>query len=216
MRISTRVVIDSETLRVLERDSYEYSGPVALCKGDAAKNQALSNASTASANSNTLFGEGQTAQNELLPFLNSEMTNPSGFGQPALNMMTTQAGQATSGSLGNTEQQAKLRAARTGNTAGESAIISAAGRNAAGDLTNADTGVQVENAQEKLKQQAAGAAGMESLAGMDTNAALNALGVSNQGVNAWGNANTAAWGPFESIMGDIGFGGKAGGMSFSV
>ena len=37
MQINTRLVVDIETGRVLERESYDYSGPVALCKHEEEK-----------------------------------------------------------------------------------------------------------------------------------------------------------------------------------
>ena len=92
MKIYTLLSIDIETGRTLAEESHEYSGPVALAKGDAAKGDALTNAQTGQQGYGTLFNEGQQTQGEVLPFLNQEITNPQGFGQQQLNAMNTATG----------------------------------------------------------------------------------------------------------------------------
>src|ERR1700761_747802 len=137
MKIYTLLSIDIETGRTLAEESHEYSGPVALAKGDAAKGDALTNAQTGQQGYGTLFNEGQQTQGEVLPFLNQEITNPQGFGQQQLNAMNTATGQATSGGLSAATQAAKLNAARTGNPAAQSAIIANAARSGENAQSNA-------------------------------------------------------------------------------
>lgn len=161
-------------------------------KGGAAKGAALTNAGTGQTENSTLFGTGTGIQDSLLPFLQGEITNPSGLGQPTVNAMTTEAGEATSGSLANAAERAKLQAARSGNVAGQSAIISSAARNSADALSKANLGTQIDNAQEKLKQQQAGAAGLESMGAGDIKGSLESLGLSNEAINAWSGANKSA------------------------
>jgi hypothetical protein len=165
-------------------------GPVN--KGNAAKGDALTNATTGQQGYGTLLGEGQAEQNDILPFLNQEVTNPQGLGQPTLNAITTSTGQATSGGLSDAAQKAKLQAARTGNPAAQSAIIANAARTGQNAQSNANLDTQVLNAQTKLKQQQQGAQGIEQLGALDTNAALEDLGLSNSAINAWSGANKSA------------------------
>ena len=54
MRISTRVVIDLETGKVIARDSYEYSGPLALAIKAATK--AASGAASTAAQTGNQYG----------------------------------------------------------------------------------------------------------------------------------------------------------------
>lgn len=176
----------SDWLRQIE----VHYGPVN--KGNAAKGDALTNATTGQQGYGTLLGEGQNEQSDILPFLNQEVTNPQGLGQPTLNAITTSTGQATSGSLSDASQKAKLQAARTGNPAAQSAIIANAARTGENAQSNANLDTQVLNAQTKLKQQQQGAQGIEQLAGLDTNAALEDLGLSNSAINAWSGANKSA------------------------
>jgi hypothetical protein len=197
----------------LRRQEVHY-GPVN--KGVVAKGQALQNATSGADTSATLLGEGENEQqSELLPFLNSEITNPSGYGQPALNAMTTATGQAASGATANATEQAKLNAARTGNTAGQSAIIANAARSGANAQTNANNQVQIGNAEEKLKQQQQGAQGLGQVASSDLSGGLGALGLSNEAINAWSNANKSAGNLWSNVgLPLIQAGGQAAGAAF--
>ena len=171
-------------------------------KGSAAKGQALANAGTGAAEAGSLYDLGLGPESEATGYYENELLNPTGFGQPAMNLMTTQAGQAASGTASNADEAAKLRAARTGNTAGQSAIIDAASRNAATGNANAQTDVQIQNAEQKLKQQGQAAQGLTNIGGTDLEDSLRALGMSNEAISAWSGANTSAWQPFENIFGD--------------
>lgn len=176
----------------LSKAGLEHNPWPVMGKGDAAKKDALTNATTGQTEGGTLFGEGQANQNAVLPFLKNEVVNPQGFGQSTTNAMTTDVGQATSGALSDATNRAKLLSARTGNTGGQSAIIGAAARDASKAQTGGNLDVQIANAKAKLAQQQSGAAGLEGMAGMDTSAGLNALGLSNESINAWSNANKSA------------------------
>jgi hypothetical protein len=165
-------------------------GPVN--KGNAAKGDALTNATTGQTDSSLLLGEGQNAQAGLLPFLNQEVTNPQGFGQPALNAMTTATGQAVSGATSAANQNAKLQAARTGNPAAQSAIIANAARTGQNAQSDANLDTTIQNAELKQRQQQAGASGLMNLTGLDTKAALDSLGLSDESINAWSGANKSA------------------------
>jgi hypothetical protein len=192
MKTGHYATFDMETLEWLERPLVDYEGEVAFAKGDAAKGDALANAQTGQKGYGMLMGEGQADQAGVLPFLDQEVTNPQGFGQPTLNAITTATGQATSGALSNADQQAKLQAARTGNPAAQSAIIANAARTGENAQSNANLETNIQNAELKQKQQQSGAAGLMDLTGMDTNAALADLGLSNSAINAWSGANKSA------------------------
>lgn len=193
-----------ETLEWIKRPLREWNGDVSLAKGGAEKQGATANMKTGDELENTLFGESQSEQADLLPFLTGEITNPGGLGAPALNAMTTAAGQTTSGSLSDATNRAKLQAARTGNTAGTSAIIANSSRNAANAQSDAQLGIQEENAKTKLQQQQEGAKGLGALGSADLSAALGSLGLSNEAINAWSGANKSAGGIGSDIMGLLG------------
>ena len=191
MHVITRVVWDMETLEILERDMRPYDGPWALAKGETGKGLGIQSGNAGLGQAAEDFATGQDAQQPLLPFLVNELQNPSGFGQPAVNAMTTQAGQAASGAVSGAKQNAELQSSRSGNPAAQSAIIANAARTGANAETNAATNVQVQNAMEKMKEQQAGAAGLGSLGATDLGDALKGLGVANEGADAWANSENA-------------------------
>ncbi len=124
-----------------------------------------------------------------LPFLQNELTNPQGFGQPAVNQMETQGGQAVAGAAGAGTEAADLLASRTGNTAAVPGVIDNSTRNAMKQQSNNVLSVDQANNQAKLQQQQEGSEGLEKMYGTDVTAALNALGLSNQAVSDWTQAD---------------------------
>jgi hypothetical protein len=122
-----------------------------------------------------------------MPFLENELNNPQGLGQPALNQIQTQSGQAIAGATGAGNEQALLNASRTGNTAAVPGIIDANTRNAIAGQSNNALSTNIENAKLKQQQQQAGASGLEKMYGTDVSAALQSLGLSNQSIGEWNN-----------------------------
>lgn len=204
-RIVVNPVLNMETLQWEGNDGvYFYDGPVADFKGASGTEQA--NEKTAQNWANTNNANASQIQGEMLPFYQSEVTNPQGFGQQTLNEMGTSAGQATSGAVGGAIDAAKLNASRRGNTGNISSIIDATTR--AGGKMNADSALDValKNAQLKQAQQQSGIAGMGGLESQDVNASLSSLGLSNTAANDVAQQSQAA---FSSIFGPL-VGGAAG------
>ena len=129
--------------------------PRAMNKGD--MSQMMQNANTANAENTQLTNMGIGAEQQVLPFLQSEIANPQGFGQQGVNEMLTAGGQAASGATGQATEAANLRASRSGNPSSTSSIIDAAARAGMQNQTNNANNVNIQNLQEKLKQQQAGA-----------------------------------------------------------
>ena len=83
--------------------------PRAMNKGGTS--QAQTNITAGDTAFDQLGAEGQAEQADVLPFLQSEMTNPAGFGTQGTNELLTAGGQATSdgpstaASVGNAGQQ---------------------------------------------------------------------------------------------------------------
>jgi hypothetical protein len=123
-----------------------------------------------------------------LPFLQNELNNPQGFGQQDLSKMQTQGGQAVAGATGAANEQAQLLASRTGNTAAVPGIIDNTARNAMQQQSKNVIGTDLQNDQLKQQQQQAGSAGLEKMYGTDVSAALSALGLQNQAIGDWTNA----------------------------
>jgi hypothetical protein len=192
-----------ETLQWVGNDGvYEYDGPVSDFKGPGAA-QAVTNMGTGATNANTLFGESQGEQSQILPFLSQEATNPQGFGQQTMGQMTTAGGQATAGALGSGINKADLTASRTGNQAALSDIIAAATRGGESATSNNSLDLGLQNAKLKQQQQQAGITGIGELSAGNEGSALSSLGLSNSAIQDWASANTSAWGPALGITGDI-------------
>jgi hypothetical protein len=181
MRIRVNPAFNIETGELLTHSGeYEHSGPVILFKGGTS--QATANMNTANAEQSTLQNMGLNEENQVLPFLSSEMTNPSGFGQQGVNELMTAGGEATSGALGGAKEAAQLKASRTGNPSTSSSIIDAAARAGMNQQSNNALGVNEANLKEKLAQQQAGEQGIASLGEANIGESLSALGLSNQAV----------------------------------
>lgn len=203
MRIVINPVLDMETLEWVGNDGvYSYDGPVTLAKGAAAK-QDLANQKTASNWASPLMQQAQSEQQTLLPFFNQELLNPQGFNPQTLGEMTTASGQSTSSALGNAAQQARLNAARTGNMASLPGVIDEAARSAMKTGSNNALDINLKNQELKNAQQQAGVSGLNGLSNEDIQAALNSLNAASGASQAWGSANQSAWGPFNSIFGDL-------------
>ena len=188
----TKCTLDMETLEWVSVESIPYDGPWAELKGAGQQGAARANVGTGANYSNSLYGMGTANEADVMPFLQQEVYNPQGYGQPAMNLATTQAGQAASGKVADATEKANLRAARSGNLAGQSAIIDSASRSGANALTNAQTGAQLANDKAKLSQQQAGAKGMLDLSGQNLRDSLASLGLSNEAINAWSGAKKAS------------------------
>jgi hypothetical protein len=143
---------------------------------------ALSNAGVGNAYSSGYQNAAGGVQSAELPFLQNELFDPQGFGQPALQPMQTQGGQSVAGATGAADEQAQLLASRTGNTAAVPGIIDATARNAMKQQSGNVLGTDIANAQLKQQQQQEGSAGLEKMFGTDVSAALQSLGLSNQAI----------------------------------
>lgn len=130
--------------------------------------------------------------NELFPFLSNELKNPQGYGQDALNQMLTQGGEAVSGATAAADENARLNATRTGNTASLPAAIAENARNAMRQQSSNAIGVNLQNENLKQQQQQQAAQAMQNLYSGNTQAALNSLGLQSQLINDWTQGKAAA------------------------
>ncbi len=207
MRIRENPTFDIKTGRFLYCDAeYEDFGPKVLMKGGT--DEAKQNMATANTENSQLFNQGQQEQQQILPFLKSEMTNPLGFGQQGTNEMLSAGGEAASGAVGGATEAANLRASRMGNPSSTASIIDAASRAAGQQQSTNALDVNKANLQEKLAQQQAGEQGISSLSAGNIGESLSALGLSNQSLDAYikAAANTNPLNEIGSFIGDLGKG----------
>lgn len=140
---------------------------------------------------------------QLSPFLENELTNPQGLGQQQLSQIQTQGGQATAGALGQAKEAATLNASRTGNTAAVPGVIDNTTRSAMQQQSNNVLNTNLENSELKEKQQQEGASGLNSLYGTDVGAALKAMGLEDETINAWTQGRSAVDNAQQNIFSDV-------------
>lgn len=196
MKIYTRIVIDMETLLIEMRDGYDYSGPIASCKGD----QTASGEESSQANfSNQLqqaFQTNNAAQQNQLNFLNSKMqqgiNNPQGYSAQTLASMRAQANDQVSAQDQNVQRSVNASQETRGGAealpSGVGSQINAAvasqaaqaGNNAQQNITEQNANLQNQN-QWKAVQGEEGVAGLENpdaMAGEENGAANSVTGLS--------------------------------------
>ena len=214
MRVYTRIVIDMESLVILEADSYEYTGPIALCKGDStASNEEQSQANFSQTLQNA-FNTNNAAQQNQLNFLNNKMqsaiNNPQGYSAQTLASMRAQANDQVSAQDQNVQRSVNNAEMTKGGASalpsGVSSQIGAsiasqaaqAGNNAQQNITEQNANLQNQNQWNAVKAEE-GVAGMENPEGMagEDNGAANSISGLSQAV-------TQSDGPtFGSILGGI-------------
>jgi len=153
------------------------------------------------AEGNALFGQSQGIQGALTPFFQNEMYNPQGLGPTTLSQMLTNEGQATAGALGGARQSALDLGARTGNLAAIPQLIGGANKAGISQMSNLSNQLGLANAQQRLAQQSAGAAGLSGIMGQDLSGAFKAGDVENEAIKNLQAAQNAGFGHmFESSL----------------
>lgn len=146
----------------------------------------------------------------LVPELEKEAMNPTGFNPTDLNAMIVGGQQAAGGTNASIAGEAGLRAARSRNTGSISGILDEAARARGRENSNTALAVQGENARLKERQRQAGLSGLESVRGTDINADLKAQGLVPEDIKAWTDASKSGWlqntlGVLDTLSGGKGF-----------
>ncbi|MGH7441508.1 MAG: hypothetical protein ACREKE_02415 [bacterium] len=191
MFITTLARFDMETGECLERQGYDYFGPLALCDR-AAKSTAQTVGNTATGLANEYGTNAAAVGNALLPQVESRAAAPPGLGA-ALPGMVANAGATAASNAGKAAQNARLRGMRTGNAAGQGAVDVGAAQAGGQNETAAMQGILGQNALLENTQQQAALNQMQGLYGTDLGATQGFLNTANNAANAMTNANTAGW-----------------------
>lgn len=171
--------------------------------GRGIQQDALGNSGKANQLSGQYNTAGQTVLGTLSPALNQDITNPQGFGTAGVNAMNTANSQSIGGSTAGAVGEGNLAAARTRNAGGFQSALDEAARSGQRQLSENAVGIQAANEMEKQRQRSAAEQLMNSQYGMDTNAALGALGLSNQALGIAGSQKN----PFmQNFLGGLGSG----------
>lgn len=187
MWVNTRVVLDMATGAVLERTGFDYCGPVALCDRSV-QNAAETAASTEGAQAT---GIGSYLTPQLMSWGSGAAP---GYGQGAVNQMTSAAQTAAGAASNQAKQSGLLRALRTGNAAGVAAGDVSAAVNSGQNQTQAVEDILGQNAQLKAQQQTGALNMLGSLYGTDVTGQTNNLDTALK-------AGQTGW--FQNMLGGI-------------
>jgi hypothetical protein len=191
-RIHTLTVIDIETGAILRDESYLYSGPMALLDRAATKEAKQAAGTDASVAGNAGGQAGQIA-GTLVPQLEKQATNPTGYAPQDISNMLTASQQGAGGATSGITGQANLTAARTRNAGGFTNALDEAARVKNRQLSTNALGISNQNANVKLGQQQDAQKALQGLYGTDTSAQLSAMGLVPGAVNSQVNAGNSGW-----------------------
>ncbi len=228
MRIYTKIIIDMSTLEVLEREGYDYSGPIAECKGDQTAQNTENSQSNFTNQLQSAFATNNAAQQNQLNFLNNKLqsaiNNPEGYSPSTLAAMRAQATDQTAAENQNAERVVNNAQAVKGGAAalpsGVNSQIDASIATQAGQqenqqqqqITEANANLQNQNYWNAVKGEGevASLENPEGMAGQENNSA-GEVGNLSQAV-------TTSSGPtFGSILGGVvGAGSEAAGSYFGA
>lgn len=202
MRVHTKTVLDIETGRVVEDESFEYSGPVESCNpGSGVKAGDLKNAGIARNMSQTGQNNASSLYGTLNPTLSTMATNPQGINPADMAKIQTSNMQTAGGANAGAVGQGSLLSARTKNAGTADAAIAKSGEAASQGLSRANLAAQNENQGIKNAQQSEGLKGLQNLYGSNESAALGGLNASDAALRDAGSASPTVW---SSIIKDFG------------
>ena len=191
MKIFTSVLLDWKG-NIIESESFEYFGPIAKCDRSLT-NDAEQAQKTAVQTAGNYQAAGQGIQQSLVPRLEQQAVNPTGFGAFGLGEMETGAEQTAAGASGAAAEQARLRANRTGNAASLGSVQAAGAGEAAKAGGSALQSILSRNAQLKATQQQQANQGLEGVLGEDIKGNLGAEGLVPEDIKAASEAEQFGW-----------------------
>lgn len=148
-------------------------------KGSGVKSDALGSYGTATNNAASLYGT-------LDPTLTSMATHPAGIDPATLAQMKTSNMQTAGGANAGAVGQGSLLAARTKNAGTADAAIAKSGETAGQNLSKANLGTNIENAQVQQQQQKEGLSGLQGLYGTNVQSAdTNLKTAAGVGPTSW-------------------------------
>jgi hypothetical protein len=168
---------------------------------------------------NTSKGTASSAENNaaqihstLVPTLEREIQNPTGYTPEELNNMRVASEQGAGGAESGLVGSAAARMARTRNSSGYSALADEAARDKMRTLSQNNLNIEGENARLAQQKRAQAEGQLGNILGTDVRETLGAQGLLPEDVNAEVNAGKSGW--FQNMTNLIAsLGGAAGGAA---
>lgn len=155
---------------------------------------AAGNAATTAANTSSGFGSSaSTIGSQLVPYMQRQLTNPSGYSQQDIGAQLTNALAGAGGATAGLAGAASKNAATSRNPMGFSAALDAASRNRDKAAASSAEGIAANNANVKLGQQSDAAKALQGLYGTDVSAQNAAAGQVSDDINSQVNASNSGW-----------------------
>jgi len=192
MKITTKIVWDMETGKVLEHRYFTYEGPLDLADR-AAQSADKTNAATAGQLGSTLGAGASTEHSTLSPFYTNEMKAEHSLDPSQTGELLTAAEAGSGGATGALTGQAQLEAARTRNPSGFTKALDEASRDQSKTMAGTSEGVAAEDIMGAQKLRQEGAAGEQGLYGEDLKGQLAAMGQQTADVSAGVDAGKSGW-----------------------
>lgn len=167
-------------------------------------------AETTAASTGGQFGnEANRAASSLIPTLNQDINNPTGYTPTQSNNMLVAGEQGAGGANAGVTGEAGLNAVRTHNTGALSGVLDAAAQRRGQTLSTNALDVQNKSADLAQEKRASALKQMGGLYGTDVSAQLRAMGLQPEDINAQVNAGKSGW--EQQLPGQL-LGGVAGRM----
>jgi len=150
--------------------------------GKGTKKDLFQNAGRANKLSDQYNANASSLYNFETPILESDVTNPQGYGKD-LTAMNTASQQSLGGAESAAFGEGNLEAARTRNAGGFQGAVEKSARDAMKTQSQNAVSIQAANAKAKMAERESALGALTSFYGGDVNAAMKALELSNQALN---------------------------------
>lgn len=204
MWINTKVVIDIETGKILEREGFEYEGPLELCDRSI-QGQAKTNAANANTTGSQFGSTANQVGSVLIPGLERQATNPTGFTPIQKNRMLVAGAESAGGAASGAGGEAALEKLRGRNPAGFSAALDEVARQKGRQMSSNALGVENADAQLAQQKQQEAMRQLQGIYGTDTSNQLKAMGLSDEDLKTALEAGKSGWlQQAQGVLGTIG------------
>jgi hypothetical protein len=199
--ITINPTLDMETGALVAHDGQYFVEDVPLKFDRAAQAQASNAAQTAGDVGDTEFQQSQAEKGLVVPRLTEWMNAEHLYGPDALNQLLTAAGAGTGGATGALTAEAALQGARTRNTGMLSPEYDALARGKQQSMASASEKIASQDVTGAVARQQDSAKQLGGMADASTEAALKAMGIQTQDINAEIEAGKSGW--FQNMTGLI-------------
>jgi hypothetical protein len=187
---------------VLVSHDGQYEAEPTMLFDRSATAESKSQMATAGATAGGAANTASQLQGNLIPFYQQEMNTQHEFTPGQEGEMYTAAEAGAGGATGADQEEERLNAGRTGNTAGYSSNLGQIAQGRAKANAAASEGIAAQDVMGAKEMNQAGAAGEQGLYGANTNTMLSSMGLQGQDVQNQLKSDSTGW--FQNLTGFMG------------